>query len=270
MDLGFAGRTVLVVGGSTGIGRASAEVFLREGAARAVIAARGAAKLAEAAAALAAATGRAPETAVCDAADPADVAALFARLGDAPLHALVSAFGGSVRGRFEALTDAQWLANYELNLLGTARVVRAALPALRRAVAAHGGAPGAGARVVLLGATSARQPTEGQVASNVHKAGVLALTKTLSIELAAEGIGVNCVCPGRVLTPLAEARMRDRAAEEGVTVEAAKARVTREIPLGRYGSAEEAAAVVAFLASAAASYVTGQSVLVDGGLGRAV
>ena len=159
MDLGLADKAALVVGGSTGIGRATAEILLREGA-RVTVASRSMEKLREAALSIERATGRAPEVAACDAGDPDQVAALMARFGQGPLHVLVSAFGGSVRGAFETLTDAQWLANYDFNLLGTVRVVRAALPLLRRAAG--------GARVVLLGATSGRQPTELQVASNVH------------------------------------------------------------------------------------------------------
>lgn len=260
MDLNFSGKTALVAGGSSGIGLATAEILLREGCGRVLIASRSAEKLRAAAETLRRSTGCAVETVACDATEPDQVAGLIAGLGEAPLHILVSAFGGSRRSSFEALADADWLANYELNLLGTVRLVRVALPRLRAAGTA---------RVVLLGATSARQPTEHQVVSNIHKAGLLALTKTLSNELAPE-IAVNCVCPGRVLTPLAEERLRQRAMEKGVSLEAIIAETAATIPLGRMGRAEEAARMVAFLASDAASYVTGQSILVDGGLGRAV
>ncbi len=123
---------------------------------------------------------------------------------------------------------------------------------------------------MLLGATSGRQPTELQVASNVHKAGLLALTKTLSLELAPDDIGVNSVSPGRAMTPRAVARAEQMAAAEGVPVEAIYERVTSGIPLRRYGTAEEVAAMVAFLASPVSSYTTGQNVLVDGGLYRGV
>jgi len=269
LDLGFRGKAALVLGGSSGIGLASAEILLREGA-QVTIASRAGAKLDAAVASLAAATGTAPDAVACDASDPAQVAALFARYEGKPLHALVSAFGGSFRSDFAGLTDAQWLANYELNLLGTVRVIRAALPALKRAAAAHRGDSGGGARVVLLGAASARQPTEHQAVSNVHKAGLLALTKTLANELAGEGVAVNCVCPGRAFTPLWQARAKQMAAVEGITEQAVVDRVAKDIPLRRFGSAAENARVVAFLASEAASYVTGQSVLVDGGLSRGV
>jgi 3-oxoacyl-[acyl-carrier protein] reductase len=263
MDLGLAGKSVLVVGGSAGIGRAAAELLLAEGA-QVTIAARDPARLAEAAAALRAATGTAPATALCDAGDPEAVAALLARWEDAPLQALVSAFGGSFRSAFASLTDAQWLANYELNILGTVRVVRAALPALGRAAAAGS------ARVVLLGAASARQPTAQQAVSNVHKAGLLALAKTLANELAPQGIGVNTVSPGRALTPLWQSRAAQMARDAGTTPEAVLAKAAEDIPFGRFATAEEVARMVVFLASGATAYVTGQNIQVDGGLVRGV
>ncbi|HWL82527.1 MAG TPA: SDR family oxidoreductase [Roseomonas sp.] len=260
MDLQLNGREALVIGGSSGIGLATAAMLLREGA-RVTIAARDAGRLAAAAERLAAETGTPPETVRCDQADPAQVAALAARYEGRPLHALVCAAGGSHRSPFEALTDEQWLANYEFNILGTVRAVRAMLPALRRA---------GGARVVLLGAVSARQPTAHQIVSNTHKAGLLALAKTLSLELASEGIGVNSVSPGRALTPLWQKRATTMARDEGITEEAVLQRVAADIPMGRLGAPEEVAAMVAFLAAPVSAYVTGQAVAVDGGLQRGV
>ncbi|MFC0385225.1 SDR family oxidoreductase [Muricoccus vinaceus] len=260
MDLGMHGRRALVIGGSSGIGLATAGLLLREGAS-VLIAGRDAARLDTASETLRAQAGTAPEAILCDQSDPASLAALVAHLGGEPLHALVCAAGGSRRSAFEDLSDEAWLENYEFNILGTVRAVRAFLPALRRA--------GDG-RVVLLGAVSARQPTAHQVVSNVHKAGVLALAKTLAIELAPDGIAVNSVSPGRALTPLWQNRAAQMSRDEGIPEAEVLARASADIPMRRFGTAEEVAAMVAFLAAPVAAYVTGQGVAVDGGWQRGV
>lgn len=260
MDLGFAGRRVLVVGASAGIGFASAAMLSAEGA-EVIIASRDPAGIAAAAARITEATGRRPAHAV---ADVSTEGAADRLLGEASarwgaLDAVVDAVGGSIRSGFEALSDADWLGNYTFNVLSAVRVVRAALPLLRK-----GNAPS----VVLLGAAASRMPYPNQIVSNVHKAGLLGLTKTLAGEYAAEGIRVNCVAPGRTLTRLWQQRAEKLAAERGVTFEEVIAEFAHEIPLGRFGTAEEVAAMVVWLSSPRAAYVTGQTVNVDGGIAR--
>lgn len=235
MDLGYAGRRVLVVGASAGIGAAADRI--------------------------AASTGRRPATATADitvegAADRL-LAEAAARWG--ALDALVDAVGGSIRSGFEALSDADWMGNYQFNVLSAVRVVRAALPLLRQ---------GASPSVVLLGAAASRMPYPNQIVSNVHKAGLLGLTKTLAGEYAAEGIRVNCVAPGRTLTRLWTDRAAKMAAERGVAAEEIIAEFAHEIPIGRFGKPEEIAAMVVWLSSPRAGYVTGQTVNVDGGIAR--
>jgi 3-oxoacyl-[acyl-carrier protein] reductase len=172
---------------------------------------------------------------------------------------LVNAVGGSHRALFEELDDAQWLASFEFNVLGAVRVVRSHLDLLRQA---------GNARVVILGAAGARMPYPHQVVSNVSKAGLIALVKTLGAELQPHGIRVNSVAPGRTLTPLWIERARKLAQERNVSPEEIVREFSAEIPMQRFGKPEEIAAMVVFLASHKASYVTGQSILVDGGIAR--
>jgi 3-oxoacyl-[acyl-carrier protein] reductase len=260
MDLGIAGERALVVGGSYGIGYESAKALIDEGA-QVTVASRDADNLAKAADGLKQATGKAVETQVADIFKPADVDALAGALkaGGDSLDMLICAVGGSQRKAFAELTDEEWLHNYQFNVLGAVRVVRAMLPLLRKS---------GNGRVVLLGAAAARMPYPHQIVSNVHKAGVLALTKTLAVELAGDGIRVNSVCPGRTLTPLWINRSNNIAKERGVDPQAVIDEFSEEIPMGRFGTPDETASMVVFLASHRSSYVTGQSVNVDGGIAR--
>jgi 3-oxoacyl-[acyl-carrier protein] reductase len=260
MDLGIRGEAALVVGASEGIGFECAKGLLEEGA-RVLIASRSAQKLAAAAARLKQATGVEPLWLAADVTRAGDSERLRAWVESHASHLdiLVNAVGGSHRAAFEELDDAAWLASYEFNVLGAVRVVRAHLPLMKKARAG---------RIVILGAAGARMPYPHQVVSNVSKAGLIALVKTLGAELQPFNIRVNSVSPGRTLTPLWIDRAEKLARSRGVTPEDVVREFSEEIPMKRFARPEEIAAMVVFLASHKTSYVTGQSILVDGGIAR--
>jgi 3-oxoacyl-[acyl-carrier protein] reductase len=260
VDLGITGESALVVGASEGIGYETAKTLLEEGA-DVLICSRSAEKLAAAARSLQQATGGTVRSFTADITRPDDVAKLrdWLTVEVRQLDILVSAVGGSRRAKFEDLDDDAWLASYEFNVMGSVRVIRALLDQMKKA---------GDARIVLLGAAGARMPYPNQVVSNVTKAGLIALVKTLGAEFSPYGIRVNSVSPGRTLTSLWTGRAEQMARERDVTPADIIREFSHEIPMGRFAEPAEIAAVVAFLASHKASYVNCQSVLVDGGIAR--
>ncbi|MFC5467416.1 SDR family oxidoreductase [Cohnella suwonensis] len=266
MDLGLTGKSVFVAASSKGLGKASALAFAKEGALL-TIASRDLGQLEQARDDIRAATGHEAGMVRLDVRSGEDIrkaiaGAVAARGG---LDVLVTNAGGPPPGGFADMADDDWQLGFELNLLSVIRLIREALPALRSA-----GDGKSGGRIVNLASTSVKQPIDGLILSNVFRAGVQALTKTLAAELAPAGILINTVAPGRIATDRIFELDGKRAADKGVTLEQIQAQATSQIPLGRMGDPEEFGRYAAFYGSFANTYVTGQTLIVDGGMVRSL
>ncbi|MDX2194313.1 MAG: SDR family oxidoreductase [Gemmatimonadales bacterium] len=260
MRLGLTGRVALLAGASDGLGFAIAEALVAEGA-RVVLNGRDADRLAAARARLGA-PGQVHAVAgdVTAPGEPARLVAEAVAWGGR-LDVLLANAGGPPSGPLAGFDETAWQRALELSLLSTVHLCRAALAPMR---AARWG------RILAITSIAAKQPVPGLALSVTARAGVLGFCKALADEVAADGITVNALCPGYIatarLTGLAEAR----AAREGRAPADVLAEFGRSAPIGRIGTPAEFAAVACFLASEAASYVTGAALSVDGGATRAV
>lgn len=262
MDLGIKGKTALVVAASKGMGKASALGLAAEGA-RVVMCARGEAALKDAAADVKQRTGAEVLAVTADASRAADISRVVAEANRAfgGVDILVANVGGPPPGPFEQMTDEQWKAAFEQVHLSTVRFIREVLPHMKQA---------RWGRILAIQSSSVKQPVDGLVLSNGIRPGIAGLFKTLAGDLAPLGITVNLVLPGRIMTDRFREHQTDRAKRAGVTLEKQMELSSADIPMGRIGTPEEFAAMVVFLASKPASYVTGTAVQVDGGLIRSV
>jgi len=255
------GRYVLVTAASKGLGKAVAEGFAAEGA-NVMIASRNADQLAEAAEQIRASARGKVYTRVADVSNKTDVEALFKEVSErfGVLDTLVTNAGGPPGGTFESTTEEAWENAFYANFMSVVRLTKQALPLFR----ARGGG-----RVVHIASSSIKQPIEGLVLSNAFRTGIMGLSKTMAIELARDNILVNTVGPGRIGTDRTLHLDEMKATAAGVPLESIQAKSRENIPLGRYGTPQEFAKHIVFLGSSANTYVTGQALLVDGGMIRA-
>jgi 3-oxoacyl-[acyl-carrier protein] reductase len=256
MDTGLKGRTAVVPGASSGLGLAVARSLAAEGA-NVVLGGRRGELVRGEAEKLTSAVGVEIDLTDPGAAD-ALVGAAHEQFG--PVDVLVLNGGGPPPGLAVDFTPEQLTDAVALLVQPHQRLVRAVLPGMRER--------GFG-RIVAIGSSGVQAPIDRLVASNAARAALAGYLKTLATEVAADGVTVNMVLPGRIATDRTTSLDRATAERAGITPEQARAQAESTIPARRYGTPDEFAAVVTFLASAAASYVTGEQVRCDGGLVRA-
>jgi len=262
MDLQLTGRTAIVLASTKGLGKATAFSLGKEGA-NVVISGRDEATLQTVAAEFKQEVGREPLTVVTDVTKPGDIERLVQLTAEKyrTVDILITNAGGPPAGTFEQMTDDHWQLAFELNLLSVIRSIRAVLPYMREQRFG---------RIVNFASSSFKQPIDNLILSNTFRTGIVGLAKTLATELGPDGILINTVGPGRIGTDRLAYLDSVRAEKSGQTVEEIRQQIEATIPVGRYGEPDEFARVITFLASPANSYVTGQSILVDGGMVKAI
>lgn len=261
MDLGLKGKSILVLASSKGLGKAVALKYAEEGA-RVMLSSRNEQQLKETALEISATTGAEVNYQVCDIKNPEEIKTLVeetvTRYGT--VDVLVNNCGGPPAGGFDAFTDEEWQHAFELTLLSYVRTMREVLPYMKKQQ---------DGRIINITSSSIKQPIDNLTLSNTFRMGVAGLAKSLSQELAQYKILINTVGPGRVATERLAELDGIKASKLGLSYDVVKEESEKSIPLGRYGQPEEFAKTVVFLGSGANTYITGQMILVDGGMTKA-
>jgi 3-oxoacyl-[acyl-carrier protein] reductase len=262
MDLELTGKVAIVGGASKGLGRACAQALAEEGC-RLTICSRSQADLDKAAVEIRAATGS-EVLAIAGDLDRQEtirglVAGALERYGR--LDILINNSGGPPLAHAQDASEEQWAVAVQRSLLYFSRMCREGLPHLKRS--------GTG-RIVNILASTVYQPIPNLALSGATRMGVIAFAKSLADEVGRDGVLINNVCPGSILTERMLSNVSARARQKGIPLEAALAERAEETALGRIGEPKELAHLVAFLASPKSSYITGSTLRVDGGLVRSV
>ncbi|MBN3523519.1 SDR family oxidoreductase [Paenibacillus apiarius] len=262
MNLQLQGKAAIILASSKGLGFAAASALAEEGA-RIMLVGRHEDTVSAAVRSIAERTGTEPLSSVADITNATDiekvVAATVERYGT--IDILVNNCGGPAPGTFDDMDDAAWQHGFELTLLSYVRAIRAVLPCMRQQQFG---------RIVNITSSAHKQPIENLVISSTLRVGVLGLAKTLAPDLAKDNILINTVGPGRFATDRVLQLDELAARAQQVSTERIAEDERARIPIGRYGEPEEMGRLIAFLASPANSYMTGQALLADGGAVRSL
>jgi 3-oxoacyl-[acyl-carrier protein] reductase len=262
MDLGLRGKTAIVAAASKGLGKGVARALAGEGA-NVIMFSRDEAAITAAANELQAVSGEGAQIVglAADVTQIADLERVVNTTRDlfGTVDILFNNAGGPKPGVFDTLTDDDWQSAFDLNLMSAIRLTRLCLPYMR---AKRWG------RVITSTSSSVKQPLPTLMLSNAVRSATTAWSKTLSDQVAADGITVNTLAPGRIETERIRQIDEDQAQRQGRTREDVERDSLQSIPLRRYGRPDEFGAAAAFLASEQAAYITGVTLLVDGGLFR--
>lgn len=258
MDLGLKGRRALVTGASMGLGAAAAMALAQEGV-EVAINSRSPERLEKTAARIKQACGLDPIICPGDLTKPDEIERILKQAG--PVDILVSNTGGPPSGRFIDHPPERWNEAGDLLLNSAINLTRGVLDNMRKQ---------AWGRLIYITSVAVLEPIDDLILSNTYRAAITGFCKTVSNNHAAEGITANCVCPGYTLTERLHHLAEDRAASAGKPPEVVLEGFADAIPAGRLGRPEEPAALIAFLASDKAAYITGCSIPVDGGLVKAL
>lgn len=261
MDLGLKNKTAFVAAASKGIGLAAAKALAQEGA-KVSVCAREEKALMKAKEVIAKETGAHIFAKVCDVTCPDDiqkwVEESINEIGKP--YALVTNAGGPPPGMFETLSDEMWEKAFQLNFLSAVRLIRLCLPGLKEQKG----------RIVNVVSVSVKQPVPNLMLSNAIRTSVVGFAKSLADEVGPYGVTVNNVCPGSILTDRLKSLMQGQASLQGKSVEQLMEESKASIPLRRFGEPDEMGALIAFLCSKQAGYISGCTIQVDGGSLRSV
>ncbi|ASK62634.1 3-oxoacyl-ACP reductase [Virgibacillus phasianinus] len=263
MELGLKGKSVIVTAASKGLGRAIATEFAREGA-HVLLASRSEETLQTAVTEIKNETSnKNVDYIVCDMKDKEAIQAMVEKASkrNGTVDVLINNAGGPPAGKFLDMTDEDWYHAFELNLLSFIRTTRAVVPFMQKQNQGH---------IVNIASSSIKQNLDNLVLSNTMRPGIAGLAKSLSQELGEDNILVNTVGPGTIETDRIRALNHHRAVQTGSSVAEVKQKAERQVPMKRYGRPDEFARAIVFLASGANTYISGQSLIVDGGLVKAL